>query len=151
MKIMNCPLNGPRNIQEFVHGGELVSEPDVNACSDAEWTDFVFMEENSAGVVREWWCHVATAYWFIAERDTVKDEIIRTFDPRELFKERVEFTAPAEPAPPPSPEPVPPEPAAAPEPAPEPEASAPEAPDAAEAQAPEPEKPADHASPEEKP
>jgi len=97
MKILNCPLNGPRNIQEFVHGGEIVQEPDVNDCTDAEWTDFVFMEENRAGIVREWWCHVATAYWFIAERDTVKDEILRTYDPREVFKERVVISAPQPP------------------------------------------------------
>ena len=97
MKQMQCPLNGWRNIQEFAHGGDVVAEPDPNRCSDAEWAEFVFMEDNLAGVVREWWCHVATAYWFIAERDTVKDEIIRTYDPGEMFKERVEFSRPEEP------------------------------------------------------
>ena len=97
MKQLNCPLNGLRNIQEFAHGGDVVAEPDPNRCSDAEWAEFVFMEDNLAGVVREWWCHVATAYWFIAERDTVKDEIIRTYDPGEMFKERVEFSRPEEP------------------------------------------------------
>ena len=97
MKQMHCPLNGWRNIQEFAHGGELVDEPDPNRCSDAEWADFVFMEDNKAGMVREWWCHVATAYWFIAERDTVKDEIVRTYDPSEVFKERIEFSRPEEP------------------------------------------------------
>ncbi len=94
MKQLLCPLNGLRNIQEFAHGGELVAQPDPNRCSDAEWSEFVFMEANTAGVVREWWCHVATAYWFIAERDTIKDEIIRTYDAGELFKERVDFTRP---------------------------------------------------------
>ncbi|MDP6474200.1 MAG: sarcosine oxidase subunit delta [Alphaproteobacteria bacterium] len=95
MKLMHCPLNGWRNIQEFTHGGEVVAEP--NRCSDAEWAEFVFMEENKAGMVREWWCHTATAYWFIAERDTVKDEIIRTYDAGEVFKERIEFTRPEPP------------------------------------------------------
>lgn len=97
MKIMNCPLNGPRNIQEFICGGPVVAQPDPHRCSDEEWTDFVFMEENRAGVVREWWCHVPTAYWFIAERDTVTDEILSTSPARALFGERVTFDKPAPP------------------------------------------------------
>ncbi len=97
MKIINCPLNGPRNAQEFVHGGEVVPMPDPHRSSDAEWASFVFLENNVAGVVREWWCHVPTAYWFIAERDTVKDELIRTYDAGELFRERVDFVRPEPP------------------------------------------------------
>ena len=85
MKIMPCPLNGPRNISEFVYGGEVVIEPDPEACTRAEWADYVFLERNRAGVVREWWLHVATAYWFIAERDTVTDEIVRTYPADEVF------------------------------------------------------------------
>jgi len=96
MKQLLCPLNGLRNIQEFAHGGEVVDQPDPNRCSDQEWADFIFMEENTAGMVREWWCHVATAYWFIAERDTIKDEIIRTYDAAELFQDRVDFSRPEE-------------------------------------------------------
>ena len=91
MKIMPCPLNGPRNIQEFVCGGAVEPHPDPNRCSDREWTEFVWMEENVAGVVREWWCHVATAYWFIAERNTVTDEILATYPADRVFSERVEF------------------------------------------------------------
>jgi len=45
----------------------------------------------AAGVVREWWCHVATSYWFIAERDTVTDEIVRTYPASKMFAERVDF------------------------------------------------------------
>ncbi len=97
MKQLLCPLNGLRNIQEFAHGGEVVDQPDPNRCSDGEWAEFVFMEDNKAGVVREWWCHVATAYWFIAERDTIKDEIIRTYDAGEIFRERIEFSRPEAP------------------------------------------------------
>ncbi len=97
MKIMPCPLNGPRNIQEFICAGTVEPHPDPNRCSDDEWTEFVWMEENLAGVVREWWCHVATAYWFIAERNTVTDEILATYPANRVFSERVEF----EPLPPP--------------------------------------------------
>ena len=79
MKIMTCPLNGPRNISEFAYGGEVVTPPDPAQASDEEWAGFVFLEGNRAGVVREWWLHVPTAYWFIAERDTVADSIVRTY------------------------------------------------------------------------
>ncbi len=85
MKIMPCPLNGPRNISEFVYGGEVVAEPDPERASHGEWADYVFLEHNRAGVVREWWYHVATAYWFIAERDTATDEILRSYPASEVF------------------------------------------------------------------
>ena len=91
MKIMPCPLNGPRNIQEFICAGPVEPHPDPNRCSDHEWTEFVWMEENLAGVVREWWCHAATSYWFIAERDTVTDEILATYPADRVFSERVDF------------------------------------------------------------
>ncbi len=38
MKIMTCPLNGPRPVSEFVYGGEVRHSPDPNTCSDAEWS-----------------------------------------------------------------------------------------------------------------
>ena len=49
MKIMHCPLNGPRNISEFVYGGEVVEMPDPATASDAEWADHVFLEANRRG------------------------------------------------------------------------------------------------------
>ena len=91
MKIMPCPLNGPRNIQEFICAGPVEPHPDPNRCTDREWTEFAWMEENLAGVVREWWCHVATSYWFIAERNTVTDEILATYPADRVFSERVTF------------------------------------------------------------
>ena len=97
MKIMTCPLNGPCNISEFVCAGEVRPSPDPNGATDEAWADHVFMHDNAATVVREWWCHVATAYWFIAERDTVKDEIIRTYEASEIFKDRIEFSRPEAP------------------------------------------------------
>lgn len=93
MKLMPCPLNGPRNITEFACAGEVKVMPDPVQASDAEWGDYVFLRENAAGVVREWWCHTPTAFWFIAERNTLTDEILRTYPASELFRERVEFSA----------------------------------------------------------
>ena len=94
MKIMNCPLNGPRNISEFACAGEVVSAPDPHISSDEEWADYIFMHENAAGVTREWWLHVPTAYWFIAERDTRTDEIVRTYPAADEFDRRIEFQKP---------------------------------------------------------
>ena len=92
MKIMNCPLNGPRNINEFVYGGEVTDMPNPNTCSDREWAEYVFFPNNSIQVVTEWWLHAPSSYWFIAERHTASDQIMRTFDASERFTERVEFS-----------------------------------------------------------
>ena len=88
MKIINCPLNGPRNAQEFVCDGEVKQQPDQNNSgldTDIQpWVDYIFMEKNLPGVVCEWWCHVASGYWFVAERDTVTDTILRTYASQDL-------------------------------------------------------------------
>lgn len=92
MKIMICPLNGPRNISEFTYGGEVREMPDQNTCTDQEWADYVFNKDNLIGVVREWWMHTPSSYWFIAERHTATDEILCTYDPKQIFNKRIEFT-----------------------------------------------------------
>ncbi len=79
MKLLRCPLNGPRNISEFVCWGEVIEQPDPEAADDAAWTDYLYFSNNTAGVVFEWWCHTPTSYWFIAERHTVSDDIVRTY------------------------------------------------------------------------
>lgn len=84
MKIMHCPLNGPRNIQEFACGGPVKAMPGVED-SDAAWADYVFLDDNPRGFVREWWCHLPSSYWFIAERDTATDAILKTYPASELF------------------------------------------------------------------
>lgn len=76
MKVMHCPLNGPRNISEFVCFGEVKAEPALD-CSDNQWADYVFLENNTAGIVHEWWLHNSSSYWFIATRHTVTEEIIK--------------------------------------------------------------------------
>ena len=84
-------MNGPRNISEFVCGGEVEQMPDPVTGSDHEWAEYLFMENNLKGVVREWWMHVPTSYWFIAERNTETEEIIKTYPASELYQQRVEF------------------------------------------------------------
>ncbi len=78
MKIMNCPLNGPRNITEFVSFGEVRDMPDPATVSDADWGAYVFLENNAAGIIDEWWLHAPTNFWFIARRNTVTDEVLET-------------------------------------------------------------------------
>lgn len=92
MKIMHCPLNGPRNISEFAYGGQVEVMPDPHQCSDKDWASYVFYEKNAIGVVKEWWQHSPSSYWFIAGRHNASDDILRTYDPSELFSERVDFT-----------------------------------------------------------
>jgi sarcosine oxidase subunit delta len=96
MKVMPCPLNGPRNISEFACLGEMTEMPDPGTVEDRAWAEHVWFANNTAGVVREWWCHVPTSYWFIAERNTVTDEILRTYPSGDVFKDRVEFKAKSE-------------------------------------------------------
>jgi sarcosine oxidase subunit delta len=77
MKLMPCPLNGPRNISEFHCLGDV--KPAVPAdATPAEVGRALYLETNLAGVVHEWWIHVPSSYIFIAERDTRTDEIIST-------------------------------------------------------------------------
>ena len=84
MKILTCPLNGPRNIAEFTYGGEYREPPDPDAASDREWAEHVFFHDNGEGVVLEWWCHTASAFWFLVERDTRSDEILRVLRADEM-------------------------------------------------------------------
>ena len=79
MKILHCPLNGPRPLQEFQFGGEVREMPDADRVSDEEWADYVFDRVGEPGVKREWWYHIASGTWFIAERDNKSDEILRTY------------------------------------------------------------------------
>jgi len=79
MKILNCPINGPRPIQEFSFGGEFRQQPDPTQCNDAQWAGYIFHREGEPAVKKEWWYHLASGTWFIAERDNVTDDIKRTY------------------------------------------------------------------------
>ena len=78
MKLIPCPLNGLRPAEEFIYGGELRAMPDP-AVDDAHWSRYVFHRSGVPGVKREWWCHVPSGYWFVLERDTLTDEVLRTW------------------------------------------------------------------------
>jgi sarcosine oxidase subunit delta len=77
MKIIACPINGPRPVSEFVYGGEVREMPDPNTATDAQWADYVFNRDGAPGVRKEWWYHAPSGTWLIIERDTLQDEIRR--------------------------------------------------------------------------
>ena len=79
MKILTCPINGARPITEFTYGGEYRPMPDPHTASDAAWADYVFNRNGGPGMKWEWWCHTPSTTWFIAERDTVRDVVMRSF------------------------------------------------------------------------
>jgi sarcosine oxidase subunit delta len=64
---------------EFAYGGEVRVSPDPDTCTDAEWSAYVFNRSGSPGVKYEWWCHIASGYWFIALRDTARDIVVATY------------------------------------------------------------------------
>ena len=48
-----------------------------------ELTDYVYFRDNVAGVQREWWYHrTGCGLWFLAERDTRTNEVLRTEVPK---------------------------------------------------------------------
>jgi sarcosine oxidase, subunit delta len=79
MKLMNCPVNGERLLSEFAYAGELRVMPDPAAASDTEWAEYVFNRNGASAVKREWWCHTPSGVWFIAERDTATDAVLKTY------------------------------------------------------------------------
>ena len=79
MKWLTCPVNGARPIQEFQYAGEVRPMPDPDQAGDTEWADYVFNRNGAPGVKQEWWCHLPSGVWFIAERDTLRDQVVRTY------------------------------------------------------------------------
>ena len=57
MKLLTCPLNGPRNIEEFQYLGPVRAEADPQTLSDREWARHLFRAENRPGLMLEWWRH----------------------------------------------------------------------------------------------
>ncbi|GGB85255.1 sarcosine oxidase subunit delta [Marinobacterium zhoushanense] len=82
MKLLDCPVIGKRPISEFDYLGE-VRIPPVNG-DDATWADYVFNRSGEPGVLRERWYHRPTGRWFIVDRNTLTDEVIRFVDANEV-------------------------------------------------------------------
>jgi sarcosine oxidase subunit delta len=79
MKLLPCPVNGLRPVSEFTYWGELREMPDPESASDTQWADYVFNRNGAGGTKKEWWCHTPSNVWFVAERNTLTDEIVLTY------------------------------------------------------------------------
>lgn len=79
MKLLACPVNGPRPVSEFFYWGELREMPVPKEATDPQWADYVFNRDGASAIKREWWYHAPSGVWFIAERDTANDEVVRTY------------------------------------------------------------------------
>ncbi len=79
MKLLQCPMNGLRPLAEFIFGGEQRDMPDAASCSDQEWAAYVHYRDNAPGIKKEWWYHSPSGTWFIAERNTMTDQVLSTY------------------------------------------------------------------------
>ena len=82
MKLLTCPLNGPRNIAEFQYLGPWRPMPGEDT-DDRAWARALFAAPNHRGPLIEWWRHTPSNYVFLAERDIGSGDVLRTFDPKE--------------------------------------------------------------------
>ena len=68
-------------MNEFAYAGEVSTRPKA-APTLRELTDYVYFRGNVAGVQREWWYHrFGCETWFLAERDTRTNEMLRSSCP----------------------------------------------------------------------
>jgi len=75
--ILECPACGPRSVDEFGYQGEVTRRP-AGTPTQRELSAYVYFRANAAGVQREWWYHrLGCGLWFIAERDTRTNEVLR--------------------------------------------------------------------------
>jgi len=85
--VLRCPHCGPREVGDFAYGGEASSRP-KHAPSWRELNAYNYFRKNVAGRQREWWYHRSGCRaWFLAERDTITNEIFSTTLPRETREE----------------------------------------------------------------
>jgi sarcosine oxidase subunit delta len=76
--LLECPSCGSRDVNEFKYQGEITRRPREHP-SLGELTEYVYFRDNVAGVQREWWYHrIGCGIWFVAERDTRTNEVLRT-------------------------------------------------------------------------
>ncbi len=83
--IINHPLLGPRDAQEFVYLGDanLIARPDGLSFPDAAtaqdaFHDYLYLRSNPAGDHRELWYHEqGDRSWLVVTRNTVTHEITK--------------------------------------------------------------------------
>jgi heterotetrameric sarcosine oxidase delta subunit len=84
--LIACPNCGSRSVYEFDFGGEYIARPDLSASSDT-WAHFTYFKANIDGQQIEWWYHrQGCKLWFLAERNTITNNVNRCFWPVEFLK-----------------------------------------------------------------
>lgn len=78
--LINHPLLGPRDAQEFVYKGDasLLQRPDSMAEGAVEkFTEYAYLRDNPAGEHRELWYHEqGDRSWLVVTRNTLTHEIL---------------------------------------------------------------------------
>ena len=78
--IINHPILGPRDAQEFVYLGDagLIHRPDGMTASVESFHDYAYLRANPAGLHRELWYHEqGDRSWLVVTRNTVTHEITK--------------------------------------------------------------------------
>ncbi len=88
--IINHPLLGPRDAQEFVYLGDasLINRPDGLTASLQEMHDYAYLRDNPAGEHRELWYHEqGDRSWLVVTRNTLTHEILKVELAREVARD----------------------------------------------------------------
>ena len=79
--IINHPLLGPRDAQEFTYLGDasLIERPDWSAeDANEQYYAYAYLRDNPAGLHRELWFHEqGDRSWLVVTRNTLTHEITR--------------------------------------------------------------------------
>jgi len=86
--LVTCPSCGPREVEELRCAGESTRRP-TESPTQRELNDYVYFRENVWGVQREWWFCRVCEDWFLAERHTATNAVVRTWHPLPATREAV--------------------------------------------------------------
>jgi len=90
--IINHPILGPRDAQEFTYLGDasLIDRPDWQADNAAEaFHDYLYLRDNPAGEHRELWFHEqGDRSWLVVTRNTVTHDILNVELARDVARAR---------------------------------------------------------------
>lgn len=78
MQLFTCPFCGPRPETEFHFGGDAGNLRPSGDISAVVWSNYLYFRNNSRGITREIWMHLACREVFLMERDTVSHEVVMT-------------------------------------------------------------------------
>lgn len=89
--IINHPLLGPRDAQEFTYLGDasLINRPDWQAPdAQGQFYDYLYLRNNPAGLHRELWFHeIGDRSWLVVTRNTITHEITKVEMASDVAKE----------------------------------------------------------------